>query len=125
MSEEGRSGMNFWRGYLIAGRYAPSTVLGCPAKNYMGQTFQASHNAHGASRWVFNHVESDGAGPSFRRNPVYVWYGPGSYNAYNVSAYSGGNLIVPHYPTSRVYDQRNPLMTCPQVWVQSRPVVVV
>lgn len=67
--DEGRSWMNYWRGYLIAGRYSPSTVLGCPAKSYVGQTFQASYNGGG----VHNQVEINGQGDTFRRNPAYVW----------------------------------------------------
>lgn len=117
IGDEGRSWMNYWRGYLIAGRYSPSTVLGCPAKSYVGQTFQASYNGGG----VHNHVEINGQGDTFRRNPAYVWYGPGSLNADNISDYAGGNLAGPAYEPAGAYDKRTPLFTCPQVWIEFIP----
>ncbi len=115
---EGRSWSCYWRGYLLAGNYIPSTALGCPVKSYVGQTFQASYN--GGS--VNNQVETNPQGDSFRLNPAFVWYGPGSVNAANVSCYSGGNLVGPYDPwTVNYYDQRNPLITCPQVWIEFTP----
>jgi len=116
--DEGRAWKSYWRGYLLGGNYAPATALGCPAKSYVGQTFQASYNGGG----INNQVETNGQADSFKRNPAFIWYGPGTYNADNVSEYSGGNLAGPYYPwTSDYYSRRNPLITCPQVWIEFTP----
>lgn len=114
---EGRSLNNYWRGYLLAGHYAPATALGCPAKSYVGQTFRASYNGGG----VVNQVETSAQAESFRRNPAYVWYGPGSVSAENVRDYAGGNLAGPWNQSLGNHERRGPLITCPQVWIELTP----
>jgi prepilin-type N-terminal cleavage/methylation domain-containing protein len=114
---EGRALNNYWRGYLLAGNYAPATALGCPVKSYIGQTFHASYNGGG----VINHVETDRQGASFRRNPAFVWYGPGTVNAENVRNYAGGNLGGPSNRSLGSHERRSPLLTCPQVWIEFTP----
>ncbi|HEY8667526.1 MAG TPA: type II secretion system protein [Tepidisphaeraceae bacterium] len=105
--DEGRIKKSSWRGYLLAGKYADSTVLGCPAHDFTGETFNASYNdAQG------NFMEPDGQGPTFRKNPCYVWYGPGIIDWENVAQYSGGN--IGGRKTSS-FHRRDPLLTCPQV----------
>jgi hypothetical protein len=43
-------------------------------------------------------------------------------NADNVNEYSGGNVAGPYYPWSDdYYSRRNPLITCPQVWIEFTP----
>jgi len=63
----------------------------------------SSHNGPGGQS-PSNHVETNPAQDSFRQNPVFVWYGPGSsnYSGDNVAVYVGGNLSwgnrsYPHY----------------------------
>lgn len=114
---EGRSLNNYWRGYLLEGNYAPATALGCPVKSYVGETFYASYNGGG----VVNQVETDRQGVGFRRNPAFVWYGPGTVNAENVRDYAGGNLAGPWNQSLGTHERRSPLLTCPQVWIEFTP----
>jgi len=120
---EGRAGNNYWRGYLLAGNYAPATALGCPAKSYekgYNDTWWASNN-FGSGANGGNQVESPGSKVSFKRNPAYTWYGPGSLGADNVAIYAGGHLRAvgsqynQYLEAKRAYDKRTPLITCPQV----------
>ena len=123
MWNEGRSLMNYWRGYLIAGGYATFRQLGCPVKDYRGEPFYASYNGGG----VTNYVETDPRQDSFRQNPAFVWFGPGLYDPYNVAVYAGGTFnapwgVVPSWSTTPDYTatwqrKRGMLWTCPMVWL--------
>ncbi len=112
---EARSGDSWWRGYLLAAGVVPATTLGCSATNYVGKDFYSSHNRWGVNG--ANQVETDPRGVSFRRNPAFVWYGPGTYNAAEVQAYGGGTLKGPAglAPLGSFF-QRSPLISCPPVF---------
>jgi len=117
--EEGRSLRCYWRGYLLAGNYADSHVLGCAAGNYVGKDFISSYN-----NLPSNHVETNFAQDSFRAAPAFLWYGPGIYSVGTVSEYAGGNLVCPWWDDwgtwheISYYHRRFALFTCPRVWVR-------
>jgi prepilin-type N-terminal cleavage/methylation domain-containing protein len=111
--KEGRSGNNYWRGYLLdSGAAKTPRILGCTAHDYTGEAFFSSYNGPGAG--CVNHVETVAASAAFRQNPAYLWYGPGCTNEFdNVAIYNGGNITGP--PGN--YKKRSVLMTCPQPFV--------
>jgi prepilin-type N-terminal cleavage/methylation domain-containing protein len=111
---EARSGDNWWRGYLLDSGIAPASALGCPATDYTGRDFYCSHNRWGVN--CANHVETDPRALSFRRNPAFVWYGPGTYSANEVRAYGGGTLSGPATGALGDYRTRSPLISCPPVY---------
>ena len=99
-------------------------MLGCPVKDYRGETFYASHNG-GA---VTNHIETSRTQDSFRRNPAFIWYGPSMFSTDNVAIYAGGNIytlgwgVDPSWSTDPDYTslytrKRGPLFDCPLVWL--------
>jgi len=109
MWAEGRSQGSYWRGYLLDGGYADVGVLGCSYASYEEKPFYSSYNTHqGDQKATFDSVD-------FRRRPAFVWYGPGSYSADNVSDYSGGNLMGRLEGPAGDYRSKGPLLTCPQV----------
>ena len=115
---EHRSAKCFWRGYLLDAQFARPTMLGCSAYDFRGEPFVSSYNGPGGQS-PSNWVETNPAQDSFKQNPAFVWYGPGSSNASgdNVAVYVGGNLTwgarpFPHYTKHKA---RGPLITCPQV----------
>ena len=112
---EARGGDCWWRGYLIASETATARILGCPATSYASRNFYCSH-----WRWGVNcadQVETDPRALSFRRNPAFVWYGPGTYSASEVQAYGGGTLSGPAGPAPLGdFRERSPLISCPPVF---------
>jgi hypothetical protein len=104
--DEGRALKCNWRGYLLAGKYAPYKVLGCSAKDYRGETwnvgFRCSYNGE-PSNFFTGHPgatdsypdETNAAADSFRHRPAFVWYGPPGYNTDNLSEYAGANIDGP------------------------------
>ncbi len=147
--DEGRAFWPFWRARLaksgIIGTVdaagtglSISAGLGCNAKDYSGagQHFYCSSNANSsnyasASFINFNDnglpFESNAAAKSYAQNPAYFWFGPGSYDTGQTSAYAA-NVSMPSYApwssvdsTSMSYDNRGPLFQCSQVWTQYLP----
>jgi hypothetical protein len=111
---EGRSLMCWWRGYLVA-QGEDTKILGCPFTDFRGKQFYASYNGGG----VRNHVETNNRSDAFRRNPAFVWYGPGAYDTGNVRYYAGGNIHVPGWSQGQIkYERFGPLFCCPQVWIE-------
>lgn len=90
--KEGRSGNNYWRGYLLQTKFINASVAGCSAYEYSSsEPFLSSYN--GTTAGCINHVELSAASPEFRKRPCFVWYGPGCTNEFdNVAIYNGGNL---------------------------------
>jgi len=115
---EGRSGDHWWRGYLLEGRYADAPTLGCPFTDYTDRDFWSSHNRWGVL--CNNHVETDGRSATLRRNPAWVWFGPGTWDALEVRAYGGGQLAGTYGRTLGTFRQRSPLLHCPQVFAVYR-----
>src|SRR5207253_696822 len=105
--KEGRSGNNYWRGYLLESGFAKTTaILGCTAYDYSvgGEPFISSYN--GTTAGCVNHVETVAASLAFKKNPAFVWYGPGGTNEFdNIAIYNGGNLTGP----VGTYKKRTPL----------------
>jgi prepilin-type N-terminal cleavage/methylation domain-containing protein len=93
---EHRSTRCYWRGYILQAKIAPPTVLGCPAYDFSGDPyFYGSHNNGSTNHYndgVIN--ETVATAPSFKKNPVYIWY-----------------------PAHSDFNRRpGPLLTCPAVW---------
>jgi len=120
---EGASGVSYWRGYLVAGGYDNGPALGCSAKSYMGYTdFRGPYNNLPYSDYGANHIETNEKSDAFRKNPAWVWYGPGIYDTPTVYSYSGSNIddsgwrqnsatdYVPGWDASR----RGPMFACPK-----------
>jgi hypothetical protein len=106
---EGRSGDNYWRGYLLESGYAKWQSLGCTAREYdAADPLICSYNGPHAN--CNNPFEPNPVSEQFRKRPAFVWYGPGCTNEFdNVAIYNGG-------PPGD-YKRRSPLLTCPQPFV--------
>ena len=124
--------MNYWRGYLLAGKYTTSASLGCSV-SYVGREFYASHNGGG----VANHVETNRRQDSFRLNPAWIYFSPmprGGNNQWGgtqgqKAEYAGGQIFAPHWnrdldkslPSARGHGGNHvPMATCPPVWIWYR-----
>ena len=73
---------NWWRGYLLTGKYAKADTLGCPVTYYKPGAnpdyFRAQHYL--GDRWgqAINQVEYSRTADTCRRYQAFVWWGPGT-----------------------------------------------
>jgi hypothetical protein len=114
--------------------------LGCPATDYTSTAFYnwASYNSNSDGADTANQIETDPRAKTFKKNPAFIWYGPGALSAFSVSAYAGGNLFwgwrgedfnagsTGSNWWQKAFKGRNgygrgriPLFTCPQVYVNT------
>jgi prepilin-type N-terminal cleavage/methylation domain-containing protein len=121
---EGWSSACFWRGYLIeagllgrrdaSGNVVNSDGLGCPFTDFSDDpTFVGSYNANGNAT---SHVEPVGNTPAFRKNPAYVWWGPGPVREHEIRITVAGKLADGSVAIYTGYKKRRAILSCPVVW---------
>jgi len=91
---EGRTGDNYWRGYLILGGYAGArdaagNVVKSDGLGFAPPTTTPTRSSSTVPRPTpaapaRNFAEQDGRQTSFRTNPAYIWYGPGIRSNYEI-----------------------------------------
>lgn len=120
---EGGSLDNWWRGYLLAGKYATVTTLGCNFTDYRGSAFfRGPHRLADGWGQACNQIEWDRTCTTFRQYPAFVWWGPGTVPAkvnachefqIDTSSFAdspvGSDTVCTDYRGSR-----GPLLTCPR-----------
>src|SRR6185295_12300315 len=96
---EAPSGSPYWRGYLIESgllgrrdktvQVINSDALGCPFTDFgTDGTFYMSYNSVDGS----THVEGNFSAMAFRKNPAFVWWGPGGVSEDEIRILTGGKL---------------------------------
>lgn len=103
-----------WRGYLLAGNYAPSKVMGCGVR---GGTYVSAGGLNSA----YNFMEAQDSA-SIKETIPFIWFGPGTSDYDELSARtSSSNLYmngtdkarqVPWNHDGKHYWDRGPVLAC-------------
>jgi hypothetical protein len=130
---EARSIATFWRGYLIEagimGRYDAATgkvsnteAMGCPADTSLLDAPAGSY-CFCLQGNQGNQLEPDIYSEAYRKAPPYVWYGPGTFDYWEVSIWRGWIYVGVNNNTSQrtTFKKRGPLLACPSVAMPTPP----
>jgi prepilin-type N-terminal cleavage/methylation domain-containing protein len=119
---EGGALDNWWRGYLLLGKYATAATLGCGFTDYRKSPyFRGGHRVADGWGQAQNQVEYDRTCSTQRQFPAFVWWGPGtmaekvrsSHELHmSTSGFQDDLGLTNSYGCTSYRRQRGPLFSC-------------